>query len=67
MTTYTTETGYYVLVDDDGRIGGKANVSVGEHPVADWVDPKESFDVGSAEKLSNHDIHEEYRPGTETE
>ena len=63
MINYTTETGFYVLMDSNGRIAGKANVSVGDHPVPDWVDKSESFDVGSADELSNYDIDPDYIDG----
>lgn len=49
--TYTTETGYYVLVDSEGRIGAKADVSKGTHPVPEWADPTEMHDVNGEEEL----------------
>ena len=61
--TYTTETGYYILVDSEGRIGAKANVPVGEHPCPSWVDIDESFDVDSADELQTYDIDPYYRDG----
>jgi hypothetical protein len=61
MTSYTTDTGFHVLVDSQGRIGGKANVPQGEHPVPDWVDDEESFDVASADELANYEIDSHYR------
>ena len=59
--TYTTETGVYVLSDSEGRIGAKANVADGHHPVPDWVDLSESFDVASADDLSDYQIDDYYR------
>lgn len=58
---YDTDTGYYVLVDSEGRIGAKASVSVGSHPVSDWVDLEESFDVDSAADLDGYEIDDHYR------
>ena len=58
---YTTQTGYYVLVDDEGRIGAKANVPIGDHKVANWVNVEDSFDVDSADELETHDIDPHYR------
>jgi len=59
--TYTTETGYYILVDNNDRIGAKANEPVGEHRVAEWVDLSASYDVESAEELADHEIDDYYR------
>ena len=60
MKNYETETGFYLLVDSEGKIGAKANVSKGSHPVPDWVDLTESFDVDSAADLSTYDIDPDY-------
>jgi len=62
MKQYTTETGYYVLRDADGKIGGKANVPSGTHNVPDWVDLSQSFDVESHVDLDSYSIHEDYLP-----
>ena len=57
---YTTETGFYILKDSDGRIGGKANVPIGDHRVPEWVDLTESFDVSSDDKLDEFKIDPYY-------
>ena len=56
MKEYTTETGYYVLCDSDGRVFTKANVSVGSHPVEDRADLNESYDVESKDALESAEI-----------
>jgi len=55
---YTTETGFYVLVDESGTIIAKANVRTGTHPVADDIDIGKSFDVESRADLSNYAVGE---------
>ena len=64
MNTYKTETGYYVLKDGDGRVGGKANVAAGKHPVPNWVDMSKSFDVESEVHLEDYDLADDYRTDT---
>jgi hypothetical protein len=56
MIEYETETGFYVLVNSENQIIGKANVPVGTHPVNDDVDLSKSFDVETAEHLKDHVI-----------
>ena len=58
---YKTETGFYILCDSEGRVGAKANVPIGEHPVEDWVDNDESFDVESVDELADYEIDDLYR------
>lgn len=60
---YTTETGFYVLADSDGRVLGKANVPAGTHPVPDTADLTESYDVESAADLETVDIDPHYLNG----
>jgi len=60
MTQYTTETGYYVLVDSKGRVFAKANVSVATHPVDERTDPSKSHDVGSQDDLDAVEIDAHY-------
>jgi len=60
MKSYKTATGYYILKDSEGRIGAKANVSAGEHPVPDWIDPALSFDVDTSNQLDDYSINEHY-------
>lgn len=62
MTTYTTETGFYVLVDLDGRILAKANVDAGTHPVDERADPSQCYDVESQDDLDAVDIDPHYAP-----
>jgi len=56
MTSYTTATGYYVLVDSSGTVIAKSNVPAGEHPVTDDADPSQSFDVESEAELKNYSV-----------
>ena len=53
---YSTETGFYVLKDSDGRVAAKANVPIGKHSVPDWVDLSNSFDVESQDELDGYMI-----------
>jgi hypothetical protein len=62
MTEYTTETGFYVLCDSEGRVISKSNVPVGTHPVTDIVDATESYDVGSQDELDAVEIDSHYAP-----
>jgi len=56
MTEYTTDTGYYVLVTQQGTVYGYASVTEGSHPVGDEIDVTKTFDVESPEKFSNYPI-----------
>jgi hypothetical protein len=56
MTDFTTETGYYVLVDGDEAVIAKADVSVGTHPVSETVDISKSFDVTTASELEDYTV-----------
>jgi hypothetical protein len=58
--TYTTETGYYVLCDSEGRVLAKAAVPTGKHPVDDRADPSESYDVDSNTDLETVEIDPHY-------
>jgi hypothetical protein len=60
MTEYTTETGFYILVDADGRVMSKASVPVGTHPVEENADPSQSYDVDTREDLDGVTIDPYY-------
>lgn len=60
MTEITTETGFYVLCDSEGRVISKANVPIGKHPVVDVVDPSESYDVDTEDDLNAVEINPHY-------
>lgn len=60
MSEYTTETGYFVLVDSQGRVFGRASVPTGTHTVSDRADPAECYDVESAEDLATVSRNEFY-------
>jgi len=62
MKEYTTETGFYVLVDSQDRIGALGNVPIGTHQIPDWVDLSNSFDVSDASDLAEYEIDSAYRP-----
>lgn len=58
MNEYQTETGFYVLVDTNGTVIGKADVPAVTHPVADDADVAASFDVDTADTLADYIVGE---------
>jgi len=60
MTDYTTETGYYVVCEADGRVLAKSDVPKGTHPVDKRCDLSKSNDVDSQDALSGIKINDYY-------
>jgi len=60
MTEFTTETGFYILVDSERRVIAKAAVSVGTHPIDGRADPSQCYDVESQDDLNAVDIDPHY-------
>lgn len=62
MTEYTTASGYYVLLDSEGRVFAKADMggAEGTYSVSDRADPSQCYDVESADDLNAIDRDPHY-------
>ncbi|MFC6811580.1 hypothetical protein ACFQGT_09580 [Natrialbaceae archaeon GCM10025810] len=62
MKEYTSETGIFVVLNDEGRVIGKADLPAGTHKITDETNTEKTFDLRENGDNSHISEYLEYSP-----